>query len=288
MTGYGRAEAVTDTRRIQVEMKSVNNRYLDFNIRMPRKFNFLESKIRAELKKRILRGKIDVFITSEEYGDAAGTLSYNEALAGEYVRYMRQMSETFGLHGDVTVKDIAAAPEVFTIGNAETDEEELWALLMPVVCEAADNFNVSRTEEGERLKTDLLLKLDELQMVVDDVIAHEPEIMDAYRTKLMETLTEILEDRSIEESRVVAECAVFADKISTDEESVRLKSHIEQMRLELEKEGSIGRKLDFLAQEMNREANTTLSKAGDIITADNGITMKTIIEKIREQIQNIE
>lgn len=288
MTGYGRAECVTETRKISMEIKSVNNRYADFNIRLPRKFNFLEAKIRSVLKEQILRGKVDIFILTEEYGEEAGSLKYNAALAEEYAQYMRQMISSFGLPGNVTVRDLATAPEVFTIESSEADEEELWSMMKPVAEEAITRFNESRTEEGERLKADLLGKLDELETVVDEVIAHEPEIMDAYRARLLETLTEILEDRSIEESRIIAECAVFADKISTDEESVRLKSHIRQMREELKKSGSIGRKLDFLAQEMNREANTTLSKAGDLITADNGIAMKTIIEKIREQIQNIE
>ena len=288
MTGYGRGEDITAMRKLTVEMKAVNNRYLDFNIRMPRRFNFLEAKIRSVLKEYVLRGKVDVFITCEEYADEAGALKYNEALAGEYIHHMRRMAEAFGLDARISASDIARAPEVFTIGDMSTDEDELWGMLEPVIRKAAEHFNEARSGEGSRLKEDLLQKLSHLETLVDDVIAHEPEIMAAYRAKLTEVLTEILSDRSIEESKIIAECAIFADKICTDEETVRLRSHIRQMRDELGKEGSIGRKLDFITQEMNREANTTLSKAGDLMTADLGIEMKTDIEKIREQIQNIE
>ena len=288
MTGYGRAEAADDNRRITVEIKAVNNRYADFNIRMPRKYIFLETKIRSALKELILRGKIDVFVTFEEFGDAAGSLRYNEALAGEYISCMRSMIERFGLNPDIRAEDIARAPEVFTIGEAEHDEDEIWAFIEPVVLEAARKFNEARAAEGEKLKADMLLKLDELEALTESVIAHEPEIMAAYREKLTQTLQEILSDKGIEESKITAECVVYADRICTDEETVRLRSHIGQMRKELSGKGSVGRKLDFVAQEMNREANTTLSKAGDLLTADTGIAMKTVIEKIREQIQNIE
>ncbi len=288
MTGYGRAEAACEARKLTVEIKSVNNRYLDLNIRMPRRFNFLEARIRETLKEFALRGKVDVFISCEEYADEAGALRYNEALAGEYISCMRQMAEKFGLSGTITPADVARAPEVFSLGDPGADEDELWEMLEPVIRGAALVYNEARAAEGERLKADLLLKLKHLGSLVDEVVRHEPEIMDAYRSRLTETLTEILADRGIDESRIAAECVVYADRICTDEETVRLRSHIRQMEAELSKEGSIGRKLDFLAQEMNREANTTLSKAGDLMTADLGIEMKTDIEKIREQIQNIE
>ncbi|MDO4620073.1 MAG: YicC/YloC family endoribonuclease [Lachnospiraceae bacterium] len=288
MTGYGRAEAADDLRKITIEMKAVNNRYLDLNIRMPRKFGFLEARIRDTLKQYIERGKVDIFINSEEYGSESGTLSYNEALAGEYVACMRRMIETFHLDEKISAADIARSPEVFSIGTTDPDEDSLWGMLEPVVREAAQHFNEAREAEGNRLKEDLLKKLDSLETLTEDVIAHEPEIMEAYRAKLMETMNELLENKGIDESRIAAECVLYADRICTDEESVRLKSHIVQMRKELAKSGSIGKRLDFIAQEMNREANTTLSKAGDLVTADLGIEMKTVIEKIREQIQNIE
>ncbi len=288
MTGFGRAEASTEKRKLTVEMKSVNNRYLDFNIRMPKKFGFLESKIRTTLKEYMERGKVDVFITCEEYSDEAGSLKYNSSLAEDYAKYYRQIAEQFDIDYHLSVLDIAKSPEVLTIGDADTDEDELWSELEKVLREAAQNFASARETEGLRLREDLIGKLDHLDTLVDEVIAHEPEIMAAYRTKLQNTLSEILENRDIEESRIVAECVVYADKISTDEEAVRLKSHIKTMKETLMSDGGIGRKLDFITQEMNREANTTLSKAGDLLTADTGIQMKTEIEKIREQIQNVE
>ena len=288
MTGFGRGEAANDARKLTVEIKSVNNRYLDFNIRMPRKFNFMEAKIRAVLKEYAVRGKVDVFITCEEYADEAGALRYNETLAGEYIAYMRQMAAKFNLSDTITPSDVARSPEVFSLGDSGTDESELWAMLEPVIRQAAERYNEARMAEGGRLREDLLGKLERLEQAAAEVAKHEPQIMEAYRKKLYDTLEEILADRSIDESRIAAECVLYADKICTDEENVRLQSHIRQMRDELASSGSIGRKLDFLAQEMNREANTTLSKAGDLLTADLGIEMKTEIEKIREQIQNIE
>ena len=288
MTGYGRAEINTESRKIQIEIKSVNNRYADFNIRMPRKFSFLEAGIRSFLKESIQRGKVDVFIVSEEFGEGVGALRMNEALAAEYIENMRFLKEKYSLAGEISCSDLIRAPEVFTIGEASSNEEEIWNLIEPVLKEACCAFNESRHAEGERLKADLFEKLDELFRIVVKIEEHEPEIMSAYTEKIRNALTELLEGRDIEEQRITAEAVLYADKISTDEECVRLKSHIVQMREELLKEGSIGRKLDFITQEMNREANTTLSKAGDLITADLGITMKTLIEKIREQIQNIE
>lgn len=287
MTGFGRAESISPDRRICIEMKSVNNRYLDLNIRMPKKLNMFEARIRSILSETIIRGKTDVFITIEEYGSGAGALTYNHALAGEYAAYMKQMAEAYGL-GAVTVSDVASAPEVFTMAEGRPDEEGLWEELEPVLREAASAFNKSREEEGARLSLNLQEKLKELDALASHVEEHEPEILEGYRLRLREKLSEILEDTTIEESRLAAECVLFADKISTDEEIVRLKSHVKAMSDAIKGNGSIGRKLDFLAQEMNREANTTLSKAGDLLTADIGIDMKTVIEKIREQIQNVE
>jgi uncharacterized protein (TIGR00255 family) len=288
MTGYGKAEAVGETRKLTVEIKSVNNRYLDFNIRMPRKFSFLEARIRSVLKEYMTRGKVDVFINSEEVGEEVGTLHYNEALAREYVNCMKRMAENFGLTEEITAADIAKAPEVLTLGEGKTNEDELWNQLEPVIRTAAKRFDEAREKEGGQLCRDLLEKLEVMDGQVDQIIAHEPEIMASYRAKLTETLTQILEDRDIDDTRIAAECVVYADKICTDEEMVRLKSHIRTMREDLKSGKSVGRKLDFIAQEMNREANTTLSKAGDLITSDIGIGLKTEIEKIREQIQNIE
>ena len=288
MTGFGRAEVADETRKLTVEIKSVNNRYLDFNIRMPKSMSCLETRIRDVLKEYMTRGKVDVFITDEENAGRASSLRYNEAMASAYVRYMRQMAEKLELDPVIHVADVASAPDVFTLSEEGADAEELWKSLEPALRKAADAFRKARISEGERLKTDLLGKLTELQKLAEDVRRHEPEILTAYRERLQETLGEILADRSIDETRIAAECVVYADKICTDEECVRLLSHIRQMTEDLTGGGAIGRKLDFLAQEMNREANTTLSKAGDIVTADSGIAMKTVIEKLREQIQNIE
>jgi uncharacterized protein (TIGR00255 family) len=288
MTGFGRCDETYEHRKLTVEMKSVNNRYLDFNIRMPKKFAFLDAKIRSVLKEYMERGKVDVFIISEEYSDEAGTLKYNRSLAEQYLASFRMIADHCGLKDDVRVTDIARAPEVLTIGEGETDEAALWKDLEPVLRKAAQSFEEARTAEGRRLRDDLLGKLCELEQLVIKVREHEPAILEAYRSRLEETLAEILKDRDMDDARIAAECVVYADRICTDEETVRLKSHVLQMKKELEGTGGIGRKLDFLAQEMNREANTTLSKAGDLITADLGIEMKTLIEKIREQIQNIE
>ena len=288
MTGYGHAEKHTETRKFSVEIKSVNNRYADINIRMPRKYIFLESRLRSVLKEYVERGKIDVFINTEEYGEAAGSLQYNEVLAGEYIAAMRTMIEKYGLSQEIRAEDVARAPEVFSIEEAELDEDELCSYLESTLREAAEHFNESRSAEGARLKEDLLKKLEELLAITEDVIAHEPEIMQAYKERLTQKLNEILEDKGIEESRIAAECVIYADKISTDEETVRLKSHIDSMKKELEKGSDIGRKLDFIAQEMNREANTILSKANDLETSNIAIDLKTGIEKIREQVQNIE
>ena len=227
MTGYGHAEKHTETRKFSVEIKSVNNRYADINIRMPRKYIFLESRLRSVLKEYVERGKIDVFINTEEYGEAAGSLQYNEVLAGEYIAAMRTMIEKYGLSQEIRAEDVARAPEVFSIEEAELDEDELCSYLESTLREAAEHFNESRSAEGARLKEDLLKKLEELLAITEDVIAHEPEIMQAYKERLTQKLNEILEDKGIEESRIAAECVIYADKISTDEETVRLKSNIE-------------------------------------------------------------
>ncbi len=288
MTGFGRAEVTTDKRKLTVEMKSVNNRYLDFNIRMPKKFNFLEAKIRSVLKEYMVRGKVDVFISCENYGETAGVLKYNSALAAEYYHYYQMIVDQFQLEGKVHLKDIASAPEVLTLEDSDADEDALWGELEGVLRQAASAFAEARALEGERLHQDLNQKLSHLSELADEIEKREPEILADYRARLEEKMKEILEDRDLDESRIAAEVVVYADKICTDEETVRLKSHVKQMTDELNGGSGIGRKLDFLTQELNREANTILSKANDQITSNIGIELKTEIEKIREQIQNIE
>ena len=289
MTGFGRCEVADGERKFTVEMKSVNHRYLDVSIKMPKKLNFFETSIRNLLKKRIQRGKVDLFISYEDLSEGQVSLKYNEALAQEYLDYFRQMETTFGLENDVRVSTISRCPEVLTMEEQALDEEELWNGLEKALNGAIDQFVETRTLEGENLKKDILEKLSGMLELVGYIEERAPRIIAEYREKLEAKVQELLEDTQIEESRIAAEVVIFADKICTDEELVRLRSHIVHMKETLESSDSgIGRKLDFIAQEMNREANTILSKANDLEVSNVGIDLKTEIEKVREQIQNIE
>ncbi len=288
MTGFGRYENVTDAYKISVEMKAVNHRYLDLSIKMPKKFNYFEASIRTLLKKYIQRGKVDLFITYEDYTEGNLCLKYNRELAAEYMAAFGQMAQQFKIPDDITVSTLARCPEVLTMEQAPEDEEHLWKVLSEGIQAAAERFVKTRLTEGENLKEDLLKKLDYMAGLVDFIEARSPVLLEEYRRKLTEKVTELLNGAAVEESRIVTEVTIYADKICTDEEMVRLKSHIEMMKSKLTAGGSIGRELDFIAQEMNREANTTLSKANDLEIADKAIALKTEIEKIREQIQNIE
>ncbi|MDO4337877.1 MAG: YicC/YloC family endoribonuclease [Eubacteriales bacterium] len=288
MTGFGRAEVVTNERRITVELKSVNHRYLDMSIKMPKKLSFFEGAIRNLMKTYMQRGKVDVFITYEDYTLNRAALKYNRELAKEYLGYLREMEEEFGLENDIRVSTLSRYPEVFTMEEQSIDEDELWGCLEGPLREACEKFVETRTREGENLKNDLLDKLDGLDSKVQQIEARAPEIINAYREKLEQKVHELLEDSQIDDSRIAAEVVLFSDKICNDEETVRLRSHIREMRKNLQESEGIGRKLDFMAQEMNREANTILSKANDLETSNIAIDLKTEIEKIREQIQNIE
>lgn len=289
MTGFGRCEVAEGQRRFVVEMKGVNHRYLDVNIRMPKKLNFFETAIRSLLKQSVQRGKVDIFITYEDLSESQVSLKYNETLAGEYLKYFQQMQETFGLENDVRVSHLSRCPEVLTMEEQAVDEEELWNKLKKALSGAISQFVETRSTEGENLKKDLLEKLDDMLMLTEQIEKRSPQIIAEYREKLETKVKELLEDTQIEESRIAAEVVMFADKICTDEEIVRLRSHIVHMKETLKSdENGIGRKLDFIAQEMNREANTILSKANDLETSNVGINLKTEIEKVREQIQNIE
>lgn len=288
MTGFGRCEISEGDRKMTVEMKSVNHRYLDVAIKMPKKLNFFESAIRSLLKTYIQRGKVDVFITYEDLSEANTTLRYNQALAAEYLKYLNQMAEEFHLEQDVKVSALSRYPEVLVMEEVQEDEEELWKLLEKAVKGACEQFVETRIREGENLKRDLLIKLDELLEHVAYVEERSPQIVAEYREKLTEKVKELLADTQMEESRIAAEVTIYADKICVDEEIVRLKSHIKHTKDTLEKEDSVGRKLDFIAQEMNREANTILSKSNDLEVSNHAIELKTGIEKVREQIQNIE
>lgn len=288
MTGFGRCEVQKDSRKFTVELKSVNHRYLDVNIRMPKKLNFFETAIRMLLKSYANRGKVDIFITYEDLSQTQVSVKYNAALAAEYLKYLRQMEEEFGLENDVRISTLSRYPEVFTMEEQSEDEEELWNGLKEALEGAFTQFVQTRQTEGGNLKKDILSKLDILMEQIGFIEVRSPQIVAGYRAKLEDKMKELLADTQIEESRIAAEVILFADKICTDEEVVRLKSHIRHMRDTLEEKDEIGRKLDFIAQEMNREANTILSKANDIDVSDHAIRLKTEIEKIREQIQNIE
>ncbi|MDO4261822.1 MAG: YicC/YloC family endoribonuclease [Eubacteriales bacterium] len=288
MTGFGRCEVSEESRKITVEMKSVNHRYLDLGIKMPRKLNAFESDIRSLLKEYIQRGKVDVYITYEDLSGKDESLTYHPAVAAQYVEYFRQMEEQFGLPNDLTVSVLARCPEVLVMEEQQEDEQEIWHLLETAIRGASERFVEARLREGEALKADLLEKLEELTRLTAFVEERSPQIVAEYRQKLELRVGELLAESGFDEGRIAAEVTMYADKICVDEELVRLKSHIEATKAALETGGSVGRKLDFIAQELNREANTTLSKSSDVLLSDCAIDLKTGIEKLREQIQNIE
>lgn len=288
MTGFGRCEITENNRKFTVEMKSVNHRYLDVNIKMPKKLNFFESAIRAELKNYISRGKVDVFIAYEDLTEENTSIRYNKQVAGEYLKYLKEMAEEFGLDNDVRVSTLSRYPEVFTMEEVTVDEEELWKTLQKAIKSAAEGFVETRIVEGENLKNDLISKLDGMLKLVDFIAERSPQIIQEYRNKLADKVKDLIGDVQVDENRLLTEVTIFADKVCVDEELVRLRSHIETTKKTLKDGGSIGRKLDFIAQEMNREANTTLSKSNDLEISNCAIELKTEIEKVREQIQNIE
>ena len=288
MTGFGRSEIVKGNRKISVEIKSVNHRYLEAGIKMPKKLNVFESRMRDLLKKYATRGKIDIFINYEDDSESQVNLKFNQNIADEYMAIFNNMSEKYNLKNDMTVGGLARFPEVITMDEVQEDEEELWHFIEEAMKAALEQFVNTRILEGENLKKDLLGKLDHMEELVAFVEKRSPEIMKEYRSKLESKVKELLGDTTIDESRIATEVIIYADKICVDEETVRLRSHIEHARKCLNEDGGIGRKMDFIAQEMNREANTTLSKANDIEISNAANDLKTEIEKVREQIQNIE
>ena len=288
MTGFGRCEFTDEKRKFTVELKSVNHRYLDVNIKMPKKLNFFESSIRALLKEYIERGKVDVYITYEDYTEDNYALKYNASLAAQYLNYLNSMAEEFGLENDIRVSNLSRYQDVLVMEEQDVDEKELWDGLEHALRGACEQFVASRIKEGENLKGDLIDKLDDMISYVDFIEKRSPKIMEEYRRRLEDKIKEILGDRQMDDGRIATEVTIYADKICVDEETVRLRSHINTTKDTLLEGGSIGRKLDFIAQEMNREANTILSKANNIEISDTGINLKTSIEKVREQIQNIE
>lgn len=288
MTGFGRGEMADERMKITVEMKSVNHRYLDLGIKMPRKLNAYEASVRSILKEYIQRGKVDVFVSCEEFADGSISLKYNRALAREYMDICRRMQEEFDLRQDAGVSMLARFPEVITVEQITEDDETVEKLLTGALRQACEGFVAVREKEGEQLKADLCAKLDHMLELVQKVEERSPQVVQEYRQKLTDKVRELLVDTSIDESRILTEVTIFSDKICVDEETVRLAVHIRNMKDYLQKGGAVGRKLDFIAQEMNREANTTLSKCNDLETSGIAIELKTEIEKVREQIQNIE
>lgn len=288
MTGFGRCEISEGTKKISMEIKAVNHRYLDVTVKMPKKLNMFEAAIRSELKQDIQRGKVDLFITYEDTSEGMALIQYNKETAAEYMRYFAQMASDFGLENDVRVSTLARCPEVLVMDEQNEDEEEIWKLLQRALNGAVQNLVDARIREGENLKADLLQKLDEMLESVAFIEERSPQIIAEYRERLTDKVREMLDERTMDEGRIITEVTIYADKICVDEELVRLRSHIEAVKKALIDGGSIGRKLDFLAQEMNREANTILSKSSDLSVSNCGIELKTTIEKVREQIQNIE
>lgn len=288
MTGFGRAEVSFGQRKFTVEIKAVNHRYLDVSIKMPKKLNFFEASIRNLLKEYMQRGKVDLYITYEDLSEQTVSVKYHEDVAASYLCYLRKMAEQFGLEDDIRVSNLSRYPEVLTMEEQEIDEEGIWKDLEKALRLASEAFVEARVKEGENLKNDLCCKLDGMLSHVAYIEENSPKIIDEYKQKLQNKVHELLEDNHIDESRLLMEVTLFADKICVDEEIVRLKSHIEMVKNTLIEGGSVGRKLDFIVQEMNREANTILSKSTDLEISNRGIELKTEIEKVREQIQNIE
>ena len=288
MTGYGRSELVRGDLKFTVEMKSVNNRYLDISIKMPRQLNPFESAIKAELKKYMQRGKVDVFISLEDLAESNVTIRYNRTVAQQYLDHLRQMAEDFGLENDIKVSALSRYPDVLTMEEESPDTSDYWEPLREALDLAAQQFYEARTREGGFLRDDLLAKLDEMQENVEFITQRAPAIVETYRRQLYEKVSDLLQGTAIDEGRILEEVTIYSDKVCVDEELVRLRSHIEAVRTELSGDEGVGRKLDFIAQEMNRESNTILSKSDDLAVSDRAIELKTCVEKIREQIQNIE
>lgn len=288
MTGFGRCETQEGERRITVEIKAVNHRYLDIGIKMPKKLGFFEAAIRSELKSYLQRGKVDIFINYDDYTETNLCVKYNKELAAEYMQYLKKMAADFSLDEDIRVSMLSRYPEVLTMEEQTVNEEELWQLLQKALVGAAQNFMTSRIKEGENLRDDLLQKLAGMMTNVEFITARSPRIIAEYQQKLTEKVAALLGDAKVDENRLLTEVTLFADRTCLDEELIRLRSHIEATSATLREGGGIGRKLDFIAQEMNREANTILSKANDLEVTNAAINLKTEIEKVREQIQNIE
>ena len=288
MTGYGRHEYAAHGRTLAVEVKSVNNRYLDCNVRLPRVYICAEDGVQRRVKQTISRGKVDVYINIENTSEDAVSVTLNQSVAAGYLSALRTMADTFQLPGELSVGLLSRFPDVFLVEKVPEDLEELAADIHLAAEGALADFDSMRIREGEKLAEDLLGRLDTLEGYTGQVEQRSPQTVAEYRARLTAKLQEVLEDRQVDEARILTEAAIFADKVAVDEETVRLRSHIDQFRGMLAEGSPIGRKLDFLIQEMNRETNTIGSKCNDLEISTIVVNMKTEIEKIREQVQNIE
>ena len=288
MTGYGRARQVLHGRTVTVELRAVNHRYLDCTVKAPRQFGFLDDAVKKAAAARIARGKTEIYVSVEtdEGGDLSVTV--NHALAERYLTALRELSEKYGLRDDVTVMSLAKMPDVLGSERIEQDADELTQDVLTVFSEACDGFDQMREREGEKLAEDVRSRATVIETLVTEVEKRSPERVAEYREKLLARMREVLEGTDVDETRIVTEAAIYADKTAVDEETVRLRSHLQQLDGMLNEEKPVGRKLDFLVQEMNREANTIGSKANDVSMAQTVVNIKSEIEKIREQIQNIE
>lgn len=289
MTGFGRGISEEDTSRsFTIEIKTVNHRYFDINVRMPRTLLSLESKVRETIKNKINRGKVDVFITQNSYGKEDSDVHFNEELSDSYMNCLEKIRDRYDIIDNISVSLIARFPEIITLEKKEEDLEEIWKNLKYPLNDAVDALVSMREKEGKKLHEDIVSKCESIEELVNKVEERAPFVVEDYKGRLENRLQELLENANIEENRIATEVAVFADKASIDEELVRLNSHIIQLKETLKKEEPIGRKLDFIIQEMNREANTICSKASDLQIINLVINIKNYIEKIREQTQNIE
>ncbi len=287
MTGYGRGQAVAEDLEVTVEIKSVNHRYFDFSIRTPRGYSFIEDKMKAYVQQRASRGKIDVYVTVASQS-AVSDIEVNEEFAGKYVAALKKLAELYGLRDDISVNTVSRNSDVFTMTASEQDEEKIWETVRQAADMALDSFIAMREAEGEKLAADVNSRLEFIKQKVEFIEKRSPETLKLYRERLEQKMRELLEERSIDEQRLLTETAIFADKIAVDEETVRLRCHMSQLAKMLASDQAIGRKIDFTVQEMNRETNTVGSKAQDIEIANAVVDIKAEIEKIREQIQNIE
>ncbi|MBQ1459462.1 MAG: YicC family protein [Oscillospiraceae bacterium] len=288
MTGYGRARETRNKRDITVEVRSVNNRYLDCTVKMPRAYIFAEDALKARVQKTISRGKVDVFVTIDTSAADVAVVSVNEPLARGYYDALTKLQDTFSLEGEITAVTLARFPDVLTVTKAEEDVETISADICAVLDEALAAYDTMRSVEGRKLAEDIAGRVTTIETVVGKVEERSPQTVAAYRERLENKMREVLQSTAIDESRILTEAAIFADKIAVDEETVRLRSHIAQLRDMLQSNEPVGRKLDFLIQEVNRECNTIGSKCNDLTIAQDVVNMKAEVEKIREQVQNIE